>query len=174
MGLINEATAFAAHKHIRQFRRNGLTPFVAHPVSVMNRLIRHGVRDREVLAAAVLHDTLEDTDTTFEELETKFGPRVAELVDELTREPGESKDDYMRLFEYTSPDACIIKLSDRIDNLLDSPKDPVAYSIQARILLEAVKRNIGPWSVKKSAVRDKLLNVLDMLTEYPAAWEMEA
>ena len=80
------AAAFAAEKHANQRRKDrARTPYINHPLAVARVLAEEGgVKDSRILAAALLHDTLEDTDTTLRELEREFGKRVALLVAEVT------------------------------------------------------------------------------------------
>ena len=80
------AATFSAERH-RDQRRKGerVTPYINHPLEVAERIARiGGVHDIEVLVAAILHDTIEDTETTAEEIERLFGPTVAALVLEVT------------------------------------------------------------------------------------------
>src|SRR5688572_10082407 len=81
-----EAIQFAAHKHRDQRRKDTeASPYINHPIAVANMLAGvGGVTDIVTLVAAVLHDTIEDTDTTPEELEAAFGSEVRELVAEVT------------------------------------------------------------------------------------------
>ena len=80
--LILKAAHFAAEKHIDQRRKDKhASPYIIHPISVALAITQiGGVDDPEILAAALLHDTLEDTDTKPEELEAKFGKKVCEYV----------------------------------------------------------------------------------------------
>jgi (p)ppGpp synthase/HD superfamily hydrolase len=84
--LTREALDFAASHHAGQTRDDGGIPFVTHPVEVACLLHEAGYSD-EVVATGVLHDVLEDTDVTRRQLEERFGPRVAELVDAVTDDP---------------------------------------------------------------------------------------
>ncbi len=82
----------------------------------MAHIVTTAIDDDEMVAASYLHDTLEDTDTTYEELKREFGERVANLVHEVTHEG--QKDNYGYYFpRLKSKDAIIIKLADRINNL---------------------------------------------------------
>jgi (p)ppGpp synthase/HD superfamily hydrolase len=78
--LLEAALAFAAVAHQGQKRKGSPVPYIVHPVGVMLMLMEAGETDDEVLAAALLHDTVEDTGTTLAELRQKFGDRVAEIV----------------------------------------------------------------------------------------------
>ena len=79
MTLFDEAIRFAAEKHSGMLRKQEGIPYILHPMEVAV-IVGTLTGDEEVLAAAVLHDTVEDTDTTPEELLRRFGPRVAALV----------------------------------------------------------------------------------------------
>ena len=81
-----KAVAFAAHKHRDQRRKNvDKSPYINHPIALADILANEGgIRDTQILIAAVLHDTLEDTETTVRELEYEFGKNVASIVLEVT------------------------------------------------------------------------------------------
>src|SRR5688572_29539451 len=82
---IARALKFAAGKHRLQKRKDHQTPYINHPIEVLQILSTvGGVTDNDILIAAVLHDTLEDTETTPEEIEKEFGQRVLELVKEVS------------------------------------------------------------------------------------------
>ena len=76
--LFIDALAFAAHKHREQRRKNvAASPYINHPIALADVLVHEGgITDIEVLCAAILHDTVEDTQTTPAELQEIFGPRV--------------------------------------------------------------------------------------------------
>ena len=79
MTIFEEAIRFAAERHSGMMRKRQKTPYILHPMEAA-AIIGTMCSDEEVLAAAMLHDTVEDTDTTMAELEERFGPRVASLV----------------------------------------------------------------------------------------------
>jgi len=79
LNLLGEAVIFAARVHDGQKRKSSGIPYIIHPMEVA-AIASKLTTDVEVLAAAVLHDTVEDTGTTPEEIKERFGPRVAELV----------------------------------------------------------------------------------------------
>jgi guanosine-3',5'-bis(diphosphate) 3'-pyrophosphohydrolase len=130
MGLVIQAAHFAADKH-RDQRRKGArnTPYINHPLEVADRLNRvAGVEDAAILAAAILHDTIEDTQTTRAELASLFGNRIAALVAELTDQPGltwqERKRREIEHSAHISHDAKLIKLSDKTSNVADTVANP--------------------------------------------------
>ena len=86
LGLILRALEFAAHKHRDQRRKDvHASPYINHPIALANILVNEaGIHDSEVLCAALLHDTIEDTETTAAELEAEFGAVVRDIVLEVT------------------------------------------------------------------------------------------
>jgi (p)ppGpp synthase/HD superfamily hydrolase len=93
--LTRDALAFADQRHAGQTRDLDDLPFVTHPLEVARLLHEAGYQD-EVVAAGVLHDVLEDTDAERSDLESRFGPRVAELVEAVTDDPSIADDDQRR------------------------------------------------------------------------------
>lgn len=128
--LLLRAIDFAARKHRDQRRKDEeASPYINHPISVSLLLAQVGeVTDPEVLAAAILHDTLEDTETNGEELEEKFGQRVRNLVEEVSDNKSLDKQRRKQLqvedARDLSPDAVLIKLGDKIANVLDVTYSP--------------------------------------------------
>jgi (p)ppGpp synthase/HD superfamily hydrolase len=120
---LHEAVDFAAAHHGDQ-RRPGGALYIEHPLEALEVLVRGaGVTDPDVLCAAVLHDVVEDTSGTIEEISTVFGPRVAELVGWVTiPEPGPGQDrasvkeEYLRGLRRAPHDAILVKLADRASN----------------------------------------------------------
>ena len=114
--IIQKAFQFARDKHKGQTRDGGEDYFESHVRKVASTIMSYS-SDDEVIAAAYLHDTLEDTQTTLEELTQEFGERVANLVHELTHE-GDKKTGYY-FPRLKSRDAILIKFADRLCNLSD-------------------------------------------------------
>ncbi|MBQ0084375.1 MAG: bifunctional (p)ppGpp synthetase/guanosine-3',5'-bis(diphosphate) 3'-pyrophosphohydrolase [Clostridiales bacterium] len=90
MDVFEKALCFATEKHSGQLRKLAKTPYILHPIEVA-AIVGTMTDDRELLAAAVLHDTVEDTDTTLEEIEEHFGRRVSLLVMTETEEKRENR-----------------------------------------------------------------------------------
>jgi len=128
--LLLRAADFAARKHRLQKRKDeDASPYVNHPLAVAMLLADiGGVSDPEILAAAVLHDTLEDTETTPAELEAVFGPRVRALVEAVSDDKSLRKVERKRLqIEHANgltADAVLIKLGDKIANVVDVTHSP--------------------------------------------------
>lgn len=128
--LVTAAAHFAAMKHRSQKRKTAAgdsVPYIEHPLDAMNILAQCGVTDPEVLAAAVLHDTVEDTDTTLEEIAERFGPRVAALVAECSDDKALDKITRKRQqLEHApsaSPGAALVKLADKVSNCAGKKPD---------------------------------------------------
>jgi len=125
------AAAFAAEKH-RNGRRKDVeaSPYINHPIQVAHILVQENIDDPEVLAAALLHDTIEDTNTTLEELEIVFGYEVANIVAECTDDKALHKLDRKQAqidhAATISPKAKLVKLADKIDNVSDINRAPPA------------------------------------------------
>ncbi|XP_038164411.1 guanosine-3',5'-bis(diphosphate) 3'-pyrophosphohydrolase MESH1 [Cyprinodon tularosa] len=135
--LLLETVNFAAEKHRNQRRKDPQgTPYINHPIGVARILsYEGGVTDVEVLQAALLHDTVEDTDTTLEELEAKFGPIVARVVEEVTDDKSLPKQERKRLqvehAPHCSRQAKLVKLADKLYNLRDlNTSTPVGWSAE--------------------------------------------
>ncbi|XP_055936159.1 guanosine-3',5'-bis(diphosphate) 3'-pyrophosphohydrolase MESH1-like isoform X1 [Argiope bruennichi] len=120
-----KAANFAAEKHRQQKRKDPEeTPYINHPIGVANILVTEGnISNPIVLQAALLHDTVEDTDTTFEEIETHFGIAVRNIVAEVTDDKTLSKLTRKELqIEHASSisyEAKLVKLADKLHNLRD-------------------------------------------------------
>ena len=111
-----DSWAFAREKHKGQKDDMGEDYFESHIVPVYNILCSAGIGNHEILSAALLHDTLEDTDTTYIELLDNFGYKVANLVNEVTHEG--QKDEFGFYFpRLKSKEAILIKFADRLSNL---------------------------------------------------------
>ena len=132
LGLMIRAAHFAAHKHKDQRRKDAdASPYINHPIALANVLANEGgVNDVIVLCAAVLHDTIEDTETTAEELAKAFGPEVTAIVLEVTDDKTLDKDARkQRQIEHAphiSKEAKLVKLADKICNLRDILASPPA------------------------------------------------
>lgn len=136
--ILLRAAAFAAHKH-RDQRRKGVaaTPYINHPIAVANVLANEaGITDPVVLAAALLHDTIEDTETSQSELVAEFGPAIGAVVAEVTDDKGLLKADRKRLqiehAAHISYEAKLVKMADKICNVRDLVAAPPDWSIERK------------------------------------------
>lgn len=139
VALIIRATAFAANKHRNQRRKDAeASPYINHPIALADVLAHEaGVEDGTVLAAALLHDTIEDTSTTAQELVEAFGAEIAGIVGEVTDDKSLPKAERKRAqiehAPYLSERAKLVKLADKICNLRDvSDSPPADWPIERR------------------------------------------
>jgi len=128
--LFIRALAFAAEKHRDQRRVDAeARPYINHPIALTRVLsVEADVHDPEVLCAALLHDTIEDTDCTEEELRREFGDRITSLVLEVTDDTTQPKQvrKQRQIDEAAkkTPAAKLVKLADKICNLRDILRSP--------------------------------------------------
>jgi len=134
-----QALAFAARKHRDQRRKDeDASPYINHPIALADLLVSEGgVTDPVVLCAAILHDTIEDTKTTYDELAGIFGREIADVVNEVT--DNKSLDSAVRKqlqiehAAHASPRAKLVKLADKTCNLRDlATTPPPEWSAQRR------------------------------------------
>ena len=129
---IVKAAQFASEKHKSQRRKDAdASPYINHPLALANVLATEGGIDNpDVICAALLHDTIEDTNTTADELTTHFGPKVASIVLEVTDDKSLDKavrkEEQVRHAPLISPEAKLVKLADKICNLRDILASPPA------------------------------------------------
>lgn len=139
LALLFKALAFAAHKHRDQRRKDAdASPYINHPIALADVLVNEaGVADVEVLCAALLHDTVEDTATTHEELVDAFGSRIARIVAEVTDDKRLPKAERKRLqvehAPHISREAKLVKLADKLVNLRDvADRPPAGWDLARR------------------------------------------
>jgi GTP diphosphokinase / guanosine-3',5'-bis(diphosphate) 3'-diphosphatase len=137
MARLLDALAFAANKHRDQRRKDSdATPYINHPIAVAQALCDGGVHDITTLQAAVLHDTVEDTDTTFAELEERVGPVVAAVVREVTDDKAldkaSRKTAQVANAAAKSAAAAAVKVADKTCNLRDLRLAPPVHWDSAR------------------------------------------
>ena len=121
--LVAEAYRLAADAHEGQLRKGDGSPYITHPVAVAELLHEAGFDD-EVIAAALLHDVVEDTEMGPDEIAERFGERVAELVEALSEDEGieeyaERKREHREQVEESGRDAIAIYIADKLSNLRD-------------------------------------------------------
>jgi guanosine-3',5'-bis(diphosphate) 3'-pyrophosphohydrolase len=151
--LVLKALHFAADKHRRQRRKDtDASPYINHPIALAETLcFVGGVDDPLTIAAAILHDTIEDTETSGAELERHFGGEIRRVVEEVTDDKAlpaaERKQLQIVHAAAASNVARLVKIADKICNvrdIIDSP--PVGWSLERR-------RNYVVWA---KAVVDKV------------------
>ena len=144
LDLVKNAELFAKKKHSGMTRKDG-TDYSKHLEAVVNRLKSLSVVDEEILCAGWLHDTMEDTDTSFDDLFERFGSRVAVLVSSLSKDislPKKQKEQaYIKQLEEASSDAKLVKLCDISANLSDLKRYSTSKSKRLRYL-KLKRRNL--------------------------------
>jgi (p)ppGpp synthase/HD superfamily hydrolase len=127
--IILDAKKFAQDKHKNQKRENGITTYYEHLEGVVNRLKSLGIIDKNVLSAAWLHDTIEETDVTFDEINERFGREVAIIVLSLSKEKNilkNKEERYINQLKSADLQAKIVKLCDISANLKDLINSPIS------------------------------------------------
>lgn len=129
---IVKAAQFASEKHKSQRRKDAeASRYINHPLALANVLASEGgIDNSDVICAALLHDTIEDTNTTADELTTHFGPKVTSIVLEVTDDKSLDKavrkEEQVRHAPHISAEAKLVKLADKICNLRDILASPPA------------------------------------------------
>ena len=132
-GILLRALAFAAERHSGQRRKDAAaSPYINHPIALADVLANEGrVLDVVVLSAAMLHDVIEDTPTTADEIAARFGTRIAAVVVEVSDDRSLDKATRkLRQIEHAphlSPEAKLVKLADKICNLRDILASPPVH-----------------------------------------------
>ncbi|MHA2048235.1 MAG: HD domain-containing protein [Promethearchaeota archaeon] len=147
-------------------RKSNEIPYIVHPIRVVIILRAAGYSDSKnenLMIAALLHDLLEDTKLTFEDLKLQFGVQVALVVKELSKPEDSNKDEWLRSFGTVSKEAKIIKIADRIDNLLDmnsigwTEEKHKMYAKQSLIILDKCgKANVKLANKLKDVIEQSL------------------
>ena len=168
MGLIFKALRFSAEKHSDQRRKDTkASPYINHPIQVVETLWTVGeVRDETLLLAAILHDTIEDTETRPDEIRAEFGEEVLALVLEVTDDKSlpqkVRKQLQVESAPYKTRNAKLLKLADKICNIHDmiySPPPDWSLERKQEYLLwtEKVVAGLRGVSEKMEKVYDNLL-----------------
>jgi guanosine-3',5'-bis(diphosphate) 3'-pyrophosphohydrolase len=138
MEIVLRAAAFAAEKHRNQRRKDEeASPYINHPIQLAYILVQADIEDPIVLAAALLHDTLEDTNATRDEIEIVFGYEVANIVAECSDDKSlsklERKQAQIDHAATISHKAKLVKLADKIANVSDiNDAPPVGWSLERK------------------------------------------
>ncbi len=155
--VIIKAKKYAHEKHRNQKRKDKVTPFVDHLEEVANRLKNLGVSDYDVLSAAWLHDTIEYTDTTFDEIDKIFGNTISVLVLSLTKDLKLNKKErelqYIEQLKNSTIQTKLIKFCDISANLKDISKAPISKT-QKNKLVKKLYRYLR--IIKKELSENKL------------------
>ncbi len=138
LNLLIMALSFAAHKHKDQRRKDkAASPYINHPIALAEVLVNvGGITDINTICAALLHDTVEDTETTPDELTEAFGIEISEIVLEVTDDKSLSKEARKQAqidhAMHLSKQARAVKLADKICNLGDVSGSPPDWPLERR------------------------------------------
>ena len=174
---IIQATNFAAIKHKDQRRKDASkTPYINHPIEVMTLLSKSGVTDVNTLMAGVLHDTIEDTQTSYEEIKEMFGENAANIVQECTDDKSLPKVERKQLqiehAKVASMSAQMVKLADKFSNLKDLQSNPPkswspaaieGYVVWSYNVYKAIKNSPNSCPAKE-ILENNLLNLFKTFT----------
>jgi len=161
-----KALTYAFTKYGNNKRISGNVPYLIHPIRVAMILRAAGFsefKNTNLIVAALFHDLLEDTDLSFEDLRQDYGNQVASIVKELSKPEDCNKDDWLNSFNSASKEAKIIKIADRIDNLLDmkstdwSVERQKKYANQGLIILEKCGEVNPELAIKLEETIDQVL-----------------
>ena len=170
---INMALSFAMEKHENQYRKDG-TPYISHPI-IGVELIEEFFPDHPLLdelkIAGYLHDTVEDTDTTIDEIRKYFGDYVAHLVSGLTNDKQlvekYGKTDYL-CYKLVNMDenTLNIKLCDRLANILDLSSAPIIfedkYELQTMIIMNYILNNREITETQRKIINEINMRINDL------------
>ncbi len=184
LSLEERARRFATRAHAAQDQRRKYTndPYIIHPAAVVEQVRLVLPEDEPALAAAWLHDTVEDTDTTLADIESHFGPEVARLVEMLTNPPTPeemNRAQRKRLHFQHTAHACsraqTIKLADIIDNTREllhfDPDFARVYLLEKRLQLDSMTQ--GDARLRQQALQVVEQGITQLMRppyNVPAAW----
>lgn len=178
VNLTNKALEFATLKHKGKYRKGkNPTPYITHPINVAKIILRYKGNSQNIdtfVAAAYLHDTIEDTDTTYDDLVKNFGYEIAFLVYELTSDKdlqnaiGKAK--YLAIkMKNMSNDALDIKLCDRLDNISDLNKVDIEfrdkYINETLYIFNYLIKNRKLTNLQLDIIKD-ILTILEIIITY--------
>lgn len=170
--VIQRAYAYADEKHKNQLRKSG-EPYIIHPLAVAEIVAEIGL-DTDAIAAALLHDCLEDTDASFEEISRLFGETVANLVEGVTKltrvqystMEEQQMENLRKMFMAMSKDirVILIKISDRLHNTrtlqYQTPAKQISKSMETMEVYAPLAHRLGMQKIKWE-LEDTSLQYLD-------------
>lgn len=179
MNKIERAERFAKIKHRGQTRKDGKTPYWKHLQQVVKNLKILGIRNQDMLCVGWLHDTIEDTNTDYDDLKEKFGSRVAKSVSQVTKdkrlERKERELQYIRQLRNASHDSKIVKLCDIIANIEDLEnsgysRQKISRQIDDKLrYFSAIKSGIFSNKTKPSGLEKSIERLNLQLSKYGKA-----
>jgi (p)ppGpp synthase/HD superfamily hydrolase len=175
MTKMESAEFFAKDKHKGMTRKDGITPYSTHLESVVSYLKSLGVTDEDVLCTGWLHDTIEDTNTTFDELYERFGKRIAVLVSSLSKDkklPKKNRElQYVQQLKDAPIEAKIIKLCDISANLKDLASSKISKNQRKKTInqklhyLKVIKNDLAESKSNYPKISHVIQGINDMLVK---------
>jgi (p)ppGpp synthase/HD superfamily hydrolase len=157
---LEDAIEFATQMHQGQIRKGDKKPYVVHPQAVYSILKSFNVKDRVILVAAWLHDTIEDTKATYNIIKRKFNKEVANLVKALSSDPKEiakiGKEEYLlKKMLQMSNNELTVKLADRLHNVTDIMSNPKAENLynQTVYIINGLRENRTLTKIHKKLIK---------------------
>ena len=157
---LEQAIDFAEQMHKGQFRKGDKKPYVVHPQAVYSILKSFNIKDKILLVAAWLHDTIEDTAATFNIIKRKFNKEVATLVKAVSSDKKEiariGKEEYLlKKMIQMSNNELTLKLADRLHNVTDIMSNPKAENlyIQTTYIIEGLREKRNLTKIHKKLIR---------------------
>lgn len=162
---MNDAYIFAKQKHEGQVRKDG-NAYIHHPIKVaelINKYFSNHLKINELISAAYLHDVVEDTDTTIDEIKQKFGEHVASLVNGVTNNKKQKnimgKTNYLcKKMLNMDDDVLNLKLCDRLANVLDLNNAPVdfaeKYEIETIVIINYLLTNKTVTDIQREIIKE--------------------
>jgi guanosine-3',5'-bis(diphosphate) 3'-pyrophosphohydrolase len=159
MTKLEKAELFAKEKHSKMTRKDGITPYFVHLESVVSRLKSMGIVNEDVLCAAWLHDTMEDANTSFDDIFEQFGRDVAILVSSLSKDAKlpkkERESQYVTQLKNAPFEAKLIKLCDIAANLSDLKNSDLSKTKR----FKTVKTKLHYLNIIKNEIMENKANV---------------
>jgi (p)ppGpp synthase/HD superfamily hydrolase len=175
MTKVESAEFFAKDKHKGMTRKDGVTPYYSHLESVVSYLKSLGVTDEDVLCSGWMHDTIEDTNTTFDELYERFGKRVAVLVSSLSKDKKLPRKDrelqYVKQLKDAPIEAKIIKLCDISANLKDLASSKISKNQRKKTMnqklhyLKIIKNDLAGSKSNYPKISNLIAGINNVLVE---------
>lgn len=168
--ILRKAADFAAKAHEGTFRKGSRIPYIYHPMEVA-LIVAQMTDDREVIAAAYLHDVLEDTSVTQEDIQEAFGSRILSLVqaetEDKTRTWQERKATTVEHLAEASREIKILTLGDKLSNLRSTARDYMVLGDEVWQRFNEKRRESHKWYA------EGVLRALEDLSEFPAYQELQ-
>lgn len=154
--LITKATKYATIAHEGQMRKNTKVPYVTHPIAV-SEIIQHSGHCDDAIVAGLLHDVVEDTDITLEEIEKEFGAKIAAIVDGVSEDKSITpwkarKKSYIEKLISAPKESMIVSAADKIHNLTDTHEQWTLIGDEVFTRFNAQKKSQSWWYRSMSEV----------------------